>query len=528
MASAVYDLLSFVKTEGVKSLIFYIVENYSDCLGNLQFVDVFEKLKIKYDQLMDYNSNSISNSLKQTDGQGIGLVRSSTLKRTKLLDLEEEEDYFFSEEEEEGEVGQGVSSRSGQGGELPAKAPRRLLDSSRRLLFGKKNNNNSNNNIDNGSAPFVAAGKARQSPSQSLLFGEGPVTMGGGRAIIFHRSGSQGANPVPNPTLIGSSSSSSGSSGIHNGASVDRFTARRASQSDSDSKSDISSLLSVYDEDEETETENMHGNENEAEIGTESSSGGRNGQESLIMPMLKFRPLKSVLSVPLEGQGDPSPHSELIFLPKKQEAKPLFDIFADDPDPAPSPSQSIAPSDRPMDSSADRGTLIEQSQLATEGFREGHADSCNSIMDTNITKEEGEEDDEDEDRREPELPPLKPKFESSDDDSDGPSVFTSLSHHHHHHNTTHNTTNNNNNNNNSQKVRIQIFKEKDNDQEKPSEITININNDNNNNNNNNTVNDNNSSIMNSDKKANHAAITFSIKKKPVSHYLLVLLTYFCQ
>ena len=391
VSSSIYDLLFFVKTENIRVLICYIVENYSDCFRNLQFVDVFERLRIRYEQLMDNNGPSQANS---SDNPGLGLVRSFTVsnsKKTKIKDLEEEEDYFFGEEET-AELKPNLS---------PATEPAPAVAKKARIFDSKTTTSWSDSTIPAG---------AMRPAGQPL-----------GKVVIFNRSNSLPLDRLcKTPEDLESGRKSAKSEG---GSSGDRFSERRfmAAMKDSSAASapppqstvDISSLLSLYNDDDD-EPENK------------SSEVDQNGEEgpSESISALKFLSYKSVLSVPVHGDGQELPSADLNLLPRSTSAsnaekRPVFDIFADDDASVPDPPSIQTPT-RDNSPHSSRPSVPEST---------GTASPVQQV-------------DESPDLPELALPPLKPKFEASDDDVSP--IFSNRPHGspHHHHISSNNSNNN--------------------------------------------------------------------------------------
>ena len=360
VSSSIYDLMYFVKTENIRVLICYIVENYAECFRNLEFVDVFERLRVRYEQIMDNSGPAPASS---SDNPSLGLVRSysvSSSKKTKIKDLEEEEDYFFGEEE------QSEAKTSPR----PATGPAPTIVKKPRLFDSK---------IMSWSDSKLPVGAMR--PAGQPL----------GKVVIFNRS-----NSVPMDRMYKADEDiESRRSVSESGFSGDRFSERRmvAAMKDASGASatqstiDISSLLSLYNDDDDDPDSKLD-EDNRSEEGPVFDEPPKSHEG---ISALKFLSYKSVLSVPALGDGQEHSSSEdSTLLPRSTssaaaaaEKRPVFDIFADDDASAPDQPNTQTPDPNP------NPTISAHPQQA---------------------------DDESPELSELSLPPLRPKFEASDDD----------------------------------------------------------------------------------------------------------------
>ena len=396
VSSSIYDLMYFVKTENIIVLICYIVENYADCFRNLEFVDVFERLRVRYEQIMD-SSGPAQASL--SDNPSLGLVRSFTVsssKKTKIKDLEEEEDYFFGEEEQ-------VETKTNA---RPATAPTPTMAKKPRLFDSKLSW--SDNKLLTGSMAMRPAGQ--------------PL----GKVVIFNRS-----NSVPMDRMYKTEEDIESRRGVsESGFSGDRFSKRRfvaamkdasavsasASQSPASQPTiDISSLLSLYNDDDDDESDSKFDEDNRNEGGPVIDEPPKPHEG---ISALKFLNYKSVLSVPALGDGQEQSEDSTL-LPRSTSSaaegkKPIFDIFADD----------------------DASTADEPTTQTTQT-----PDPSPNLPGQGLSPQQV--DDESPELSELSLPPLRPKFEASDDDVSP--IFSIRPHGspHLHHSSSNNSNNNN-------------------------------------------------------------------------------------
>ncbi|XP_018915811.1 serine/threonine-protein phosphatase 4 regulatory subunit 3 isoform X2 [Bemisia tabaci] len=96
--SAVLEMFEFLKLEDIKSLCSHVVENYGKVLDEVDYVQTFKALKLKYNQNQD--------KLRDRDKTSIDSVLRNSRFRRDQRQLEEEEEMWFNEEDEfeEGEA----------------------------------------------------------------------------------------------------------------------------------------------------------------------------------------------------------------------------------------------------------------------------------------------------------------------------------------------------------------------------------------------------------------------------------------
>eukprot|EP00249_Psilotum_nudum_P024110 c29096_g2_i3 orf=615-3137(+) len=112
--SAVLELFDFIRTEGVKKLIVYIVEKYYDKLEKVDYVDTFRQLKLKHEQILDGDATGAhDNTAATVRGKDLCSVRvrerlneesaspdPRKRKDERALD-KDEEDYFNEDSDDE-------------------------------------------------------------------------------------------------------------------------------------------------------------------------------------------------------------------------------------------------------------------------------------------------------------------------------------------------------------------------------------------------------------------------------------------
>ncbi|KAG0630025.1 hypothetical protein M758_1G148600 [Ceratodon purpureus] len=108
--SVVLELIDSIRKEGIKSLIVHLVDTYSSKLETIDYVDTFQALKLKYDQLLeappgfpgaiisggpDHGSRGVRDRLGH-----VGVSESRKRKDDRALD-KDEEDYFNEDSDDE-------------------------------------------------------------------------------------------------------------------------------------------------------------------------------------------------------------------------------------------------------------------------------------------------------------------------------------------------------------------------------------------------------------------------------------------
>lgn len=95
--SAILDLFEFIKSEDIKSLCTYVVENFTKIFDQIEYVQTFKHLKARYEQHQEM--------LKERDKilDSIPMIRNIRYRRDQRQ-LEEEEEMWFNEEDDFSDV----------------------------------------------------------------------------------------------------------------------------------------------------------------------------------------------------------------------------------------------------------------------------------------------------------------------------------------------------------------------------------------------------------------------------------------
>ncbi|XP_019618676.1 PREDICTED: serine/threonine-protein phosphatase 4 regulatory subunit 3A-like isoform X1 [Branchiostoma belcheri] len=99
--SATLELFEFIRVEDIKSLVAYVVETFYEQLKDVDYVNTFKGLKLRYEQHMD--RQNVKSSLDSVPS----ILRNHRYRRD-ARSLDEEEEIWFEQDEEEMEDGEAV------------------------------------------------------------------------------------------------------------------------------------------------------------------------------------------------------------------------------------------------------------------------------------------------------------------------------------------------------------------------------------------------------------------------------------
>jgi protein phosphatase-4 regulatory subunit 3 len=110
LTSTIVEMIDFIRTESLNTLIDYIVEKYSSSFDDIDHVDVFDRLKLKYEQSRDTSmSNGISNGNNYLGDNGsetdVSVYskknKNSSIQNRRFIEQDSEEAYFNEEDDDE-------------------------------------------------------------------------------------------------------------------------------------------------------------------------------------------------------------------------------------------------------------------------------------------------------------------------------------------------------------------------------------------------------------------------------------------
>ncbi len=101
--SACLELFEFIKRENIKPIILHVVENYRHKLKDITYVDTFQNLILRYDQMQGYNPDMDSTLFSQDDETPTRtqVNGGQRWQGVKEMDATEEEYFNTSDDEDE-------------------------------------------------------------------------------------------------------------------------------------------------------------------------------------------------------------------------------------------------------------------------------------------------------------------------------------------------------------------------------------------------------------------------------------------
>ncbi|KAI9752655.1 MAG: hypothetical protein M4579_005549 [Chaenotheca gracillima] len=104
--SACLELFEFIKRENIKPLIVHIVESYRDKIKDISYVDTFQTLILRYDQVQSYNADmehSFASTEEDTPGSKVHQVNGNRRwQGVKEMDAQEEAYFNSADDDDEG------------------------------------------------------------------------------------------------------------------------------------------------------------------------------------------------------------------------------------------------------------------------------------------------------------------------------------------------------------------------------------------------------------------------------------------
>ncbi|KAI9810151.1 MAG: Platinum sensitivity protein [Pycnora praestabilis] len=125
--SACLELFEFIKRENIKPIILHVVENYREKLKAITYVDTFQNLVLRYDQMKGFNSEAEQNFLNaEEDTQSRAQINGGQRwQGVKEMDAVEEEYFNTSDDEDDAKTTQRSTTN---GVALPSLSMKPLVD----------------------------------------------------------------------------------------------------------------------------------------------------------------------------------------------------------------------------------------------------------------------------------------------------------------------------------------------------------------------------------------------------------------
>ncbi|XP_058609037.1 serine/threonine-protein phosphatase 4 regulatory subunit 3-like [Onychostoma macrolepis] len=155
--SAIIEMFEYVRVEDVKSLTAHIIENYWKALEDVDYVQTFKGLKLRYEQQRERQDNPKLDSMRS-------ILRNHRFHRDART-LEDEEEMWFNTDEEDLEDGEAVVPPSDK-----MKSDEDLMDPISKFMERKKLKDSEEKEVLTGKASL----SGRQSPSFKLSFSSSP------------------------------------------------------------------------------------------------------------------------------------------------------------------------------------------------------------------------------------------------------------------------------------------------------------------------------------------------------------------
>ncbi|XP_037794209.1 serine/threonine-protein phosphatase 4 regulatory subunit 3A-like [Penaeus monodon] len=160
--SAIIEMFEYIKVEDIKSLWMSVVEKFGEVLAQVDYVQTFHALRMRYEQHQDRLRDRDRNT--SLDGIG-GVVRGARYRRD-VRDLDEEEEMWFNNDEEEIEETEALSVLSSRDTSLsPVEKVEKENGASKMIgATGKQGLLLNNGNKDNNNTATALSSEGNKSP----------------------------------------------------------------------------------------------------------------------------------------------------------------------------------------------------------------------------------------------------------------------------------------------------------------------------------------------------------------------------
>jgi protein phosphatase 4 regulatory subunit 3 len=152
--SACLEMFEFIKRENIKNVILHVVEKYKDKVKDIIYVDTFQNLMIRYEQMQGYNADMEQTLFSQEDESPTAprnhMNGGQRWQGIKEMDSEQEEYFNASDDDEDGGLDRAEATKTRSD---------RFEWHSRRLKMGGLSNGHITRAIANADASPVGAGK---------------------------------------------------------------------------------------------------------------------------------------------------------------------------------------------------------------------------------------------------------------------------------------------------------------------------------------------------------------------------------
>lgn len=102
--SACLELFEFIKRENIKPFILHVVDKYREKLQNITYVDTFQNLIIRYDQMQGYGAEAEPTLLSQDEESMPRRIPINGQRWQGEREIDAVEEEYFNTSDDEGEV----------------------------------------------------------------------------------------------------------------------------------------------------------------------------------------------------------------------------------------------------------------------------------------------------------------------------------------------------------------------------------------------------------------------------------------
>ncbi|KAJ9219875.1 hypothetical protein DTO027B5_1162 [Paecilomyces variotii] len=124
--SACLELFEYVKRENIKPIILHVVEKYRDKLNNITYVDTFQNLIVRYEQMQGYGAEGDSSLFSHDEGTSSQRSQINGQRWQGVREMDAAEEAYFNtsdDEEEENQPGAIVAGQPANGSASPIVKP---------------------------------------------------------------------------------------------------------------------------------------------------------------------------------------------------------------------------------------------------------------------------------------------------------------------------------------------------------------------------------------------------------------------
>lgn len=107
--SACLELFEFIKRENIKPIVLHVVEKYGEKLKNITYVNTFQDLILRYEQMQGYGTEAESTLYSQDESIPARRVPPNGQRWQGVREMDAAEEEYFNTSDDEEEVRQLIS-----------------------------------------------------------------------------------------------------------------------------------------------------------------------------------------------------------------------------------------------------------------------------------------------------------------------------------------------------------------------------------------------------------------------------------